>query len=144
MSSLERFHQSRAVIEDFSSQTLRAIATAFGRLYYVSSLRESDRGRYVHEGLSALYSAGAVQEGLAQCHEELFSRILETPLSEQSQDLHACLRAAGEGYWELLETWQKNCDFRNLCPEPVPEYLHDLFCSNLDVLLAIFAAKRSN
>lgn len=144
MSSLERFHQSRAVIEDFSSQTLRAISTVFGRLYYVSSLRESDHGRYVHEGLSALYSEGAVQEGLAQCHEELFSRILETPLSEQSRDLSNCLRAAGEGYWELLEAWQKNCDFRDLCPEAVPDYLRDLLCSNLDVLLGIFAAKKPN
>ena len=142
MSSLERFQQSRAVIEDFSSQTLRAISTVFGRLYYVSSLKDSGRSQYVHEGLSALYSEGAVQEGLAQCHEELFSRILETPLNEQGQDLHDCLRAAGEGYWELLNDWRENRGFRELCPEELPDYLHDLFCSNLDVLLAIFAAKR--
>lgn len=132
------------MIEDFSSQTLRAISTVFGRLYYVSSLRGAERGRYVHEGLSALYSEGAVQEGLAECHEELFSRILETPLSEQSQDLHNCLRAAGEGYWELLEAWQKNCNFRDLCPDAVPDYLHDLLCSNLNVLLATFAVKKPN
>ena len=142
MSSLERFHQSRAVIEDFSSHTLRAISSVFGRLYYVSSLKDSSPNRYVHEGLAALYSDGAVQEGLTQCHEELFARILETSLSEQSEDLHYCLRAAGEGYWELLRDWRENQTFREMCPDGMPDYLHDLFCSNLDALLAIFMANK--
>jgi hypothetical protein len=142
MSSLERFHHSRAVIEDFSSQTLRAISSVFGRLYYVSSLRDSSRGQYVHEGLAALYPEGAVQEGLTHCHEELFSKILETPLSEQAQDFQNCLRAAGEGYWGLLEDWRENSCFRSLCPEDMPDYLHDLFCSNMGALVAIFNSKR--
>jgi hypothetical protein len=141
MSSLERFHQSRTVVEDFSTHTLRAISTVFGRLYYTNSLRDADLGRYVHEGLSAVYSEGAVQEGLTECHEELFCKVLETPLSEQAQDLHYCLRAAGEGYWELLDEWRENHTFRGMCPEGAPDYLHDLFCSNLNVLLAIFAAR---
>jgi hypothetical protein len=144
VSSLERFHQSRAVIEDFSSQTLKAISSVFGRLYYVSSLKDSSQGNYVHEGLTALYSEGAVQEGLTQCHEELFAKMLETPLSEQAEDLHCCLRSAGEGYWALLEEWRESREFKELCPEGMPEYLHDLFCSNLDALLATFASKRSN
>src|ERR1700690_2475799 len=78
--SLERFQQSRAVIEDFSSQTLAAIPSDFGRLYYVSSLKDSSTGRYEHDGLMSLYSDNAVQAALSHCHEELFSRILETPL----------------------------------------------------------------
>ena len=74
--SLERFQQSRAVIEDFSSHTLAAIPTDFGRLYYVSSLKNADSGRYEHDGLKSLYPENAVQAGLCHCHEELFSRIL--------------------------------------------------------------------
>lgn len=41
MESLERFQQSRAVIEDFSSTTLAAIPSDLGRLWYISSLRHS-------------------------------------------------------------------------------------------------------
>ena len=95
MESLERFQQSRAVIEDFSSQTLAAISSDFGRLYYVSSLKDSDSGRYEHDGLNSLYSENAVQAALSHCHEELFSRILETPLREQERDLRACLGLGG-------------------------------------------------
>jgi hypothetical protein len=144
MESSERFHQTRVVIEDFSSRTLAAIASAVGRLYYVSSLRDSGSGRYVHEGLGSRYSQGAVQEGLTQCHEELFAKILETPLKEQKQDLDKCFRAAGEEAWKVAEDWRENLQFRSLCPEGAPEYLHDLFCSNMNALLAIFASNKPN
>ena len=144
MESLERFQQSRAVIEDFSSQTLAAISSDFGRLYYVSSLKNANSGRYEHEGLANLYSIEAVQAALSHCHEELFSRILETPLKEQERDLQACLSAAGDRYWEVVKSWRENRQFQDMCPEGVPDYLHDLFCSNLGALLAIFLSNPTN
>jgi hypothetical protein len=142
--SLERFHQSRAVIEDFSSQTLAAISSDFGRLYYVTSLKDSDSGKYEHDGLRSLYPENAVQAGLSHCHEELFSRILETPLSDQERDLRACLGSAGDKYWDVIESWRETRYFQEMCPEDLPDYLHDLFCSNMGALLAIFSANKPN
>jgi len=142
--SLERFQQSRAVIEDFSSQTLAAISSDFGRLYYVSSLKNSDSGRYEHDGLMSLYPENAVQTGLSHCHEELFSRILETPLRDQERDLRECLNSAGEKYWDLVENWRETRYFREMCPVGLPDYLNDLFCSNMGALLAIFSANKPN
>ena len=144
MESLERFQQSRAVIEDFSSQTLAAISSDFGRLYYVSSLKDSDSGRYEHDGLMSLYSENAVQAGLSHCHEELFSRILETPLRDQERDLRACLDSAGDKYWDVVENWRESRYFKEMCPEGLPDYLHDLFCSNMGALLAIFSSRKPN
>jgi hypothetical protein len=142
--SLERFQQSRAVIEDFSSQTLAAIPTDFGRLYYVSSLKDADSGRYEHDGLKSLYPENAVQAGLSHCHEELFSRILETPLREQERDLHACLGSAGDKFRDVVENWRETRYFKEMCPEGLPDYLHDLFCSNMGALLAIFSSNQTN
>jgi hypothetical protein len=140
--SIERFQQSRTVIEDFSSQSLAAISTDFGRLYYVSSLKDSDSGRYEHDGLESLYPENAVQAGLSHCHEELFSRILETPLRDQERDLRACLDSAGDKYWDVVESWRESRYFQEFCPEGLPDYLHDLFCSNMGALLAIFSSKK--
>jgi len=140
--SLERFQQSRAVIEDFSSQSLAAISTDFGRLYYVSSLRDSKSGRYQHDGLKSLYPENAVQAGISHCHEELFSRILETPLMEQERDLRQCLGSAGDQYWDVVESWLESRYFQEMCPEGLPDYLRDLFCSNMGALLAIFSSKK--
>ena len=144
MESIERFHQSRAVIEDFSSQTLAAISSDFARLYYVSSLKNADSGRYEHQGLASLYPENAVQAALSHCHEELFSRILETSLKEQERDLRVCLSAAGDQYWDVVQSWRESRYFQNLCPEGLPDYLHDLFCSNMGALLAIFSSRKPN
>jgi hypothetical protein len=130
------------VIEDFTSRTLAVIPTEFGRLYYVSSLKDSANGRYQHDGLVEVYSEDSVQEALEQCHEELFSRILETPLDEQACDLRKCLDSAGDRVWTVLETWRTERSFQILCPEGLPDYLKDLFCSNLGALLAIFSSQR--
>jgi hypothetical protein len=142
--SVERFQQSRTVVEDFSSRTLAAISSVFGRLYYVSSLKDSDSGRYEHEGLTSLYPENAVQAALSHCHEELFSRILETSLREQERDLRACLGSAGDKFWDVVESWSQNRSFRSMCPEGLPDYLNDLFYSNMGALLAIFSSKKPN
>jgi hypothetical protein len=142
--SLERFQQSRTVIEDFSSRTLAAISSDFGRLYYVSSLKDSSSGRYEHDGLASLYPQGAVQAALSHCHEELFSKILETPLREQEGDLRLCFDAAGDKFWDVVESWRENGYFREMCPEGMPDYLDELFCSNLAALLAIFSSRKPN
>jgi hypothetical protein len=140
--SMERFQQSRRVIEDFTSRTLAAIPSDFGRLYYVSSLRDSGTGRYLHAGLTDMYSKNSVQEALSHCHEELFSRILETPLKEQARDLRNCLDSAGDRFWTVVDSWREEQSFRSMCPEGLPNYLSQLFCSNMGALLAVFSSKR--
>jgi hypothetical protein len=140
--SLESFQRNRAVIEDFSSRTLAAIPTDFGRLCYIHSLKDTATGRYEHEGLASLYSEGAVEAALSHCHEELFARILETPLREQERDLDAFLGSAGEQYWNAVDGWQEDRSFEAMCPEGLPTYLKDLFRSNLGALLAVLSSRR--
>jgi hypothetical protein len=130
------------VIEDFSSRTLAAITTDFARLHYVSSLKDGITGRYEHEGLLSLYPENSVQSGLAHCHEELFSRILETPLQRQAGDLRACLDTAGDQFWDVVEDWRENESIDEMCPQGMPNYLQDMFRSNMSALLAIFSAHR--
>ena len=130
------------MIEDFTSRTLAVIPSEFGRLYYVSSLKDSANGRYQHAGLVELYSEDSVQVALGDCHEELFSRILETPLLEQERDLRKCLDSAGDRFWAIAESWREDGSVQAMCPEGLPSYLRDLFCSNLAALLAIFCSQR--
>ncbi len=139
VTSLEQFQQNRRVIEDFTSRTLAAIPTHYGRLLYISSLRDLASGRYCHEGLTAIYPEAAVQQALAHCHEELLAKILETPLAQQEWDLRACLGALEGDFWGIVARWLELESYRLLLPTGVPGYLRDLFCSNLRALLGIFA-----
>jgi hypothetical protein len=137
MRTLTQLQQNRRVVQDFTQTTLAAIPGLFARLSYLASLRDLSSGRYGHSGLSALYPDAAIQQALQLCHEQIFERILESPLSSQQEDLRACLAGMEGGLSEAAAHWHRIQSYRVLVPEAVPDYLKDLFCSNLRALLEI-------
>ena len=139
---LTQLQQNRRIIQDFTVTTLAAIPSLFGRLIYLSSLRDLSSGRYEHAGLLALHPGEAVQQALLKCHEEVFERILEAPLAEQETDLRTCLEAMPDGLRLTVSHWQRMEAYRVLLPEQSPDYLKELFCSNLRALLEILQAER--
>jgi hypothetical protein len=143
MSTLTQLQQNRRVIQDFTLTTLANIPGLFARLVYVASLRDLSSGRYEHEGLAALYPEEALQQALQACHEQLFERVLETPLEAQQQDLRSCLAAMEGGLRASVDHWRRLESFRVLMPEQSPDYLKELFCSNLRALLEILQAEGS-
>jgi hypothetical protein len=140
MRALTQLQQNRRVVQDFTQTTLAAIPGLFSRLSYLASLRDLSSGRYEHSGLSALYPDEAIQQALQLCHEQIFERILESPLSSQQEDLRACLGGM-EGGTDAASHWRRIESYRLLVPEAVPEYLKDLFCSNLRALLEILVGE---
>jgi hypothetical protein len=141
MGTLTQFQQNRRVVQDFTSTTLAMIPSAFARLTYLASLRDLSSGRYEHAGLTALYPAEAVQQALGECHEEIFERILESPLEEQEQDLRAHLEGVESGLCVAVSHWRKLEGYRMLLPTEAPDYLKELFCSNIRALLEILDAE---
>ena len=137
MSIHTQLEQNRHVIHDFAVTTLSAIPNDFGRLTYIASLRDLSTGRYEHAGLAALYPEEAIQQALKQCHEEVFRRILETPLSIQENDLRKCLEGMEGSLRATVSHWRQMEAYRVLIPEDSPDYLKELFCSNLRALLEI-------
>lgn len=137
---LTQLQQNRQIIQDFTLKSLAAIPTAFGRLTYIASLRDLSSGNYQHAGLSAVYPAEAVQQSLARCHEEIFEGILELPLAEQERQLRNCLGAMQEGLYDTVKHWRRMESYRVLMPEGAPDYLKELFRSNLSALLEILEA----
>jgi hypothetical protein len=137
METITQLQQNRRVIQDFTLTTLAAIPSAFARLTYLASLRDLSSGRYGHAGLTAVYPSEAVQQALEQCHEEIFERILESPLEEQERDLRAHLEGMEPGLGVAVLHWRKLEAYRTLLPVEAPDYLKDLFCSNIRALLEI-------
>jgi len=138
MAALTRLQQNRKIVEDFTLTTLAGIPTLFGRLAYIASLRDLSSGRYEHAGLAALYPDEALQQALQLCHEQVFERILETPLEQQLEDLRTCLEAMQGGIAVSAPHWAGMEAYRVLMPEKSPDYLKELFCSNSRALLELF------
>lgn len=139
---MENLLRVQQVIGDFTSATLAAIPNVYGRLMYLASLRDLSSGRYEHAGLTAVYSADAVQEALEFCHREIFQKILETPLSLQEQDLRECLESMPGDMPATLAHWRKLEAYHILPPEDAPDYLRELFFSNLRALLEILESEQ--
>ena len=140
---LTHLQQTRRIIQSFTATTLASIPSLFGRLIYISSLRDLASGRYEHAGLQALHPGEAVQQALAKCHEEVFERILETPLADQAEDVRECLETMPGGTAMTVAHWQRMESYRVLLPEEAPDYLKELFCSNLRALLEILRSESS-
>ena len=143
MRTLTQLQQNRRVIQDFTQTTLAGIPGLFARLAYIASLRDLSSGRYEHAGLAALYPDAAIQQALQLCHEQIFERILESPLSCQQEDLRACLAGMEGGTSGVVSHWRRIEAYRVLVPEAAPAYLKELFCSNLRALLEILDKERA-
>ena len=143
MRALTQLQQNRRVIQDFTQTTLAGIPGLFARLAYLASLRDLSSGRYEHAGLAALYPDAAIQQALQLCHEQIFERVLEAPLSTQEEDLQACLSGMEGGLAGTISHWRSIEAYRVLQPEAAPDYLKELFCSNLRALLQILDEERS-
>lgn len=143
METLERFRQYQRLIEDFTQCTLARLPGDLARLLYVASLRDLGSGRYHHEGLESQYGEEAVQQALAFCHEQLFCRLLEQPLERLDLDLRRCLGNLEGDFGEIVRQWQELEPFRVAIPAGMPDYLRELFTSNLRVLLRGLEAERT-
>jgi hypothetical protein len=139
----DQIFRNRMVVRDFASTTLAAIPNLFGRLIYVASLRDLSSGKYEHAGLAALYPPEAIQEALECCHHEIFDRILETPLAIQGEDLREALQGMPGPIAETVANWRRMESYRILLPGNTPDYLRELFFSNLGVLLEILDTENS-
>jgi len=143
MDTLTQLQQNRRIIHDLTLSTLARISSPFSRLAYLGSLRDISTNVYEHAGLSAVYTKAAVQQALEQCHQELFERILETPLTVQEENLRAHLRTLPNGPCRAAAQWRRLESYRALLPAESPEYLKELFCSNVRAILAILEKEPS-
>ena len=139
----DRLLRNKCVVRDFTATTLAAIPNLYGRLIYIASLRDLSTGTYEHSGLAALYSPESIQEALECCHHEIFQRILETPLAIQADDLRECLQEMDGSFSSTLSNWRRMESYRILPPGSAPDYLRELFFSNLRALLEILEMQNS-
>jgi len=134
---LRQLQIHRQIIQDISVSMLAPLPSLYQRLLRLASLRDDLTGRYVDVRFAELYPEAAVHESLAGCHEEILERILEIPLELQERDLQQCLESMPGSFVQELQNW-RSAEFENrLLPPAAPEYLKQLFRSNLRVLLQL-------
>jgi len=132
---LNQLQTRRQLLFDLTANYLEPLPEVFSRLAYVAGLRHTSTGKYAHDRLATVYAPAQIDQVLAKCHEELFERLLEMPLSGQEKDLRKYLSS-------LPGTLEENVrKYKTVAvawiPPDAPSYLKELFSSNLNVLAEV-------
>ncbi len=118
-------------------RTLAQIPSLFGRLAYLSSLRDSNSDSYQHHGLAMVFGEAEANQALRESHEKAFAEWLMYGLEQQKADLDLYLSTLDTPKRLLLESWQRLTPYQNLVPSRAESAQRSLYLSDLETLLRL-------
>ena len=110
-------------------KTLSRIPTHFGRLVFLSSLRDPLSGRYAHPPLSQIVGGEITARTLCHSHHRVFSEWLGFTLAEQKADLDEYL-VASRAPLNLVS-------YRDILPATAHQVERQLYLADLETLLEL-------
>lgn len=127
----------RGTASDLWRHTLSQIPSVFGRLVYLSSLRNSNTGSYEHHGFAQMYGDEQSDRTLRQSHSEAFSKWLCFDLEQQKADLDLYLSSLGANMRTIIEAWLRLSPYRHLVPASARPPDRQLYLSDMEILLTL-------
>jgi hypothetical protein len=127
----------RSPASDLWRHTLSQIPTTFGRLVFLSTLRDPNTGAYAHYGFAQRVGEQEADVALRQSHSQCFSEWLAFSLEEQKADLDLYLSGIASDRKTILDTWIRTKPYRNLIPAAALEMERRLYHSDLETLLEL-------
>jgi len=127
----------RSPASDLWRNTLSQIPTTFGRLVFLSTLRDPNTGAYAHYGFAQRVGEHEADVALRQSHSQCFSEWLAFSLEEQKADLDLYLSGIESDRKTILDTWIRTKPYRNLIPAAALEMERRLYNSDLETLLEL-------
>jgi hypothetical protein len=125
---------TRGPAADLWRKTLSRIPTQFGRLVFISSLRDALTGRYSHPPLSEIVGREITDRTLCHSHHEIFSEWLGFTLAQQKADLDEFLNASN-GPLDLAH-------YRDIVPGTAHQVERQLYLTDLETLLELLRFER--
>ena len=110
-------------------KTLSRIPTHFGRLVFLSSLRDALTGRYSHAPLSEIVGREITDRTLCHSHHEIFSEWLGFTLAQQKADLDEYLGTASSP--------SDMAQYRDIAPATAHLVERQLYLTDLETLLEL-------
>ena len=116
--------------------SLSQISTLFGRLVYLSSLRDEETRRYAHPVLVRMVGGEDADRTLCHSHHQVFAQWIGSSLEDQKSDLDAYLKGSGNAQDAVRR-------YRDLVPPTAREVERQLYLTDLETLLELLRYERA-
>ena len=111
------------------------------KLVYLASLRDCNTDDYFHPQISQENDPTSASRALRLCHEEVFARLMATPLSEYVVQLrgYICYTHADEA--RVIDTWKSLPAYRATVPLKVSALDAEFFFASVEAALIVLHAR---
>ncbi|MCC6262323.1 MAG: hypothetical protein IT169_02005 [Bryobacterales bacterium] len=137
---LTRTHRQadlQLVYDDLVRASLSIIPTCYGRLVYLTSLRDPNTGRYEHYLLEETYGVSLAQAGLEGIHIQSYRSWIAMNLEQKRADLYLYLVSLSSDKRQVLQTWLMTTPYRSLIPLHTQPVEREVFLSDMQILLGL-------
>ena len=127
----------RTAAADLWRNTLLQIPSVFGRLVYLSSLRNAVTGKYEHHGLALMFGEDDARRALRKSHARAFGEWLGFNLEQQKADLDLYLSTVAEDKRSIIENWLSVAAYKTFIPSSAAIVEKRLYVADIDALIAL-------
>jgi hypothetical protein len=122
-------------------RTLSQIASVFGRLAWLASLRNPHSGVYEHHGLAVVFSPEESNKALRLTHLVCCREWLNMRLQDQMADLRLYLDSQSGSPGETICNWQEIGYWRTILPGSIRGAERAMYLANVEALLTLLLSE---
>jgi hypothetical protein len=127
----------RTAAADMWRNTLLQIPSVFGRLVYLSSLRNAVTGKYEHHGLALMFGEHDARRALRKSHASAFAEWLSFNLEQQKADLDLYLSTVAADKPSIVENWLSVAAYKIFIPNSATTVEKRLYAADIVALIAL-------
>ena len=128
----------RPAAADLWRNTLLQIPSVFGRLVYLSSLRNDE-----HEGPAPMAGEDDSRRALRKSHASAFAEWLSFNLEEQKDDLDLYLSTVAADKPSIPTNWLSGAAYKTFIPDSATTVERRLYTADIEALIALLKNKHS-